>query len=51
VYTLSRVGADEIAVRGDAGRLAGLMPPAADFVRTARPWTADHGDQPPADRP
>jgi uncharacterized protein (TIGR02246 family) len=51
VYTLSRVGADEIAVGGDAGRLAGLMPPAADFVRTARPWTADRGDQPPADRP
>lgn len=46
VYTLSRVGPDEIAVRGDAGRLTGLMPPAADFVRTARPWSAGDAGEP-----
>jgi uncharacterized protein (TIGR02246 family) len=51
VYTLSRVGPDEIAVRGDAGRLAGLMPPAADFVRTARPWSAGEAGRPRDDQP
>ena len=38
--TLTRIGMDEISVRHDGDNLVDLMPPACDFVRTARPLDA-----------
>ncbi|NDC53720.1 MAG: SgcJ/EcaC family oxidoreductase [Planctomycetia bacterium] len=38
---VARAGPDELAVRCDDDGLADLMPPACDFVRTARPGPSD----------
>lgn len=36
LYTLTRMGPDELAGRSSSDRLADIMPPACDFLRTAR---------------
>ncbi len=41
--TLTRVGPDEMSCGCDADRLAGMVPPAGDFVRTARAADARSG--------
>lgn len=46
VYTLSRLGADDLSCRCSADGLGDIMPPACDFVRTARAASASDADVP-----
>ena len=46
VYTLSRLGADDLSCRCSVDGLGEIMPPACDFVRTARAAPPPEADAP-----
>jgi len=46
VYTLSRLGTDDLSCRCSADGLGDIMPPACDFVRTARAASPPDADRP-----